>query len=134
MSFLDAATSIHLFTITCLPRLTYEMHPPQVSCLTAQAMTNLVIPCVVPKCLTPLPTPITITLPAEVAQLVEHLTENQGVTSSILVLGTGAENHPVWGGLDSRTISLGPQEPSSIDTRSVCRSSSMGHSSPSSAA
>ncbi len=25
---------------------------------------------------------------AEVAQLVEHLTENQGVTSSILVLGT----------------------------------------------
>ena len=27
---------------------------------------------------------------AEVAQLVEHLTENQGVTSSILVLGTNA--------------------------------------------
>ena len=27
---------------------------------------------------------------AEVAQLVEHLTENQGVTSSILVLGTSA--------------------------------------------
>ena len=26
---------------------------------------------------------------AEVAQLVEHLTENQGVTSSILVLGIG---------------------------------------------
>jgi hypothetical protein len=30
---------------------------------------------------------VTITLLAEVAQLVEHLTENQGVTSSILVLG-----------------------------------------------
>ena len=30
----------------------------------------------------------TIPDPAEVAQLVEHLTENQGVTSSILVLGT----------------------------------------------
>jgi hypothetical protein len=29
---------------------------------------------------------------AEVAQLVEHLTENQGVTSSILVLGTGRKN------------------------------------------
>jgi hypothetical protein len=31
---------------------------------------------------------VTIPSPAEVAQLVEHLTENQGVTSSILVLGT----------------------------------------------
>ena len=30
----------------------------------------------------------TISDRAEVAQLVEHLTENQGVTSSILVLGT----------------------------------------------
>jgi hypothetical protein len=28
---------------------------------------------------------------AEVAQLVEHLTENQGVTSSTLVLGTGKQ-------------------------------------------
>ncbi len=28
---------------------------------------------------------------AEVAQLVEHLTENQGVTSSILVLGTSVQ-------------------------------------------
>ena len=32
----------------------------------------------------------TIPARAEVAQLVEHLTENQGVTSSILVLGTSA--------------------------------------------
>ncbi len=35
---------------------------------------------------------------AEVAQLVEHLTENQGVTSSILVLGTGKREPPAMGG------------------------------------
>ncbi len=37
----------------------------------------------------------TISDRAEVAQLVEHLTENQGVTSSILVLGTSAANN-IW--------------------------------------
>jgi hypothetical protein len=35
---------------------------------------------------------------AEVAQLVEHLTENQGVASSILALGTGKKEPPSRGG------------------------------------
>lgn len=35
--------------------------------------------------------------PAEIAQLVEHLTENQGVASSILALGTSLRpEHPLW--------------------------------------
>jgi hypothetical protein len=84
------------------------------------------------KCLTPLSTPITITLPAEVAQLVEHLTENQGVTSSILVLGTGAKNHPAWGGLGSRIFAYAFQEPSPIDSRNSRRNVSIGWRSPSS--
>ncbi len=39
------------------------------------------------------------TLLTEVAQLVEHLTENQDVASSILALGIRENKPPRWGGL-----------------------------------
>jgi hypothetical protein len=42
--------------------------------------------------LTPLYPTVRISELAEVAQLVEHLTENQGVASSILALGTGRKH------------------------------------------